>query len=99
MIADATEEHRNKIAEQARSIADHFESITKSFTDSAKPNLYTAKVKRYRQYVKDNLVRVDDDTHVLHSQWILKKQALEQSLKYHCPVSWLEERGIKVNVA
>ena len=97
MVNDATAEQRQAMAEQARGIAEHFESITKSHKDGEKPNLYTAKVRRYKQYVRDKLVRVADDTHVLYSQWILKEQALQQCLEYDCPIQWLEARGINVN--
>lgn len=91
---EATDEERDAIAEHANRIALDFESKTKSYRDDERPSLYTAKVKRYKQYVTDKLVRVDDDTHVLHSQWILREQALQQSLNYHCPVEWLERREI-----
>jgi len=101
-----TEGEKTEIAIQARGITEKFESMTKSFTDDEKPNLYTAKVKRYRQYVADKLVRVDQEAefvdgvhvpaHALHSQWILKAQALNMCVKYHCPVEWLTERGINI---
>ncbi len=80
---------------QARGIVEHFESLTKSHDDKEKPNFYTEKVKRYRQYVADQLVRVEDKTHVLHDQWIFRKQAVQQGLNFHCPEKWLEEREIK----
>ncbi len=80
---------------KALALAEHFESLTKSHDDKEKPNFYTAKVKRYRQYVADQLVRVEDKTHVLHDQWIFRKQAVQQGLNFHCPEKWLEEREIK----
>ena len=95
MIGNATDEKMVAMAEQAREIAKKFDAMTKSAKgEEEKPNLYTAKVKRYRKYVADKLVRVDCDTHVLHSQWILREQALQQCLNYHDPVKWLCDRCI-----
>jgi len=97
VIEKPSEQQRQEMAKQAHSISEKFRSMTKSMNgEEDKPNLYTEKVKRYKQYVIDKLVRIDDDTHELYSQWIMRAQAQQMNMEYHCPVKWLQERGVNV---
>jgi hypothetical protein len=88
---------RLDMANQAREISNKFASMTKELKgEEEKPNIYTEKVKRYKQYVVDKIVRVDDDSHPMYNEWILREQAESQGVKFHCPVMWLQERGVNV---
>ncbi len=82
-------EDREAMAKQAREIAEHFESLSTK-EENKKPNLFTEKVARYKQYAKDGLVRIDDDSHVLYSQWVPKAQG--EGINTHCPAEWLKLR-------
>lgn len=91
-----SKEDRTGMAEQAKEIAERFANMTKGGEIEEKQNMFTKKVRRYRDYAKDGVVRVDKYDHALHSQWVMRKQAIELNLPFHDPIEWLNERGIVV---
>jgi len=82
-------EDRESVAKQAREIFEHFQSLSTK-KDDKKPNMFTEKMKRYKQYAKDGLVRIEDCNHALHNMWVPKIQA--EGIESHCPATWLKKR-------
>ena len=85
-----SDEERARVEAMAKDLADKFAFES----EGNNKNLLTEKVKRYRQYVKDDLVRVDDYRSELNSTWIFRSQAVGSELKFHCPKAWLDKRDI-----
>jgi hypothetical protein len=56
------------------------------------PNLYTKKFNRYKQYVKDGLVRVEDSSSKLFQTWIPRAQATMAGVAFHDPAKWVKRR-------
>jgi len=67
--------------------------------DKTKPFYFTKKIERYKQYIQDDLVRIDDEGSSLYNQWIKRDSALQQCLSFHDPKMWLNEVSQRKNVS
>ena len=55
-------------------------------------SLLEKKLARYRKYIQDDLVRVEERGHSLDQKWIPRKQAHSIGVEYHDPVEYMEAR-------
>jgi len=86
------EDEKKKISDQARKIAEHFESLYPSKKEKGK-SPYHQKVERFKERARAGMVMIETLGHALEGQWIPKNEA--QWLIYTDPAVWLREKGIQ----
>lgn len=79
--------------EKMSRIFSNFQSQYGVKQNRSEPSIVDTKVERYKGYAEADLVRIEQYTHELHDQWIMRVQAEELGLPYHDPVKWLEKRS------
>jgi len=82
-------EERLRVQQMAREAMKKFAPPSKKDKEQ---NLYSKKFARYKKYVEDDLVRVEDPADYLFQQWIPRKQAEMIDVYYHDPVDWVKQR-------
>jgi len=83
------EEERSRVQQMAREAMKKFASPSKKGEEQ---NLYSKKFARYKKYVEDDLVRVEDQKSDLFQKWVPRKQATMAGVYYHDPVDWVKQR-------
>jgi len=84
-----TETERENVSRMAREAMERFAPPSKK---GAEQNLYAKKFARYKKYIDDDMVRVEDPKSDLFQKWVPRKQATMAGVYYHDPIEWVKKR-------
>lgn len=86
-----SEEERFAVQKKAAELAEMFAPKKK---ESEEANLYSKKFQRYKKYIDDDLVRIEDPESVAFQNWVPRKKAVDAGLCFHDPAKWVQKREL-----